>query len=344
MRKESYLVEIEPSPTEVGFEQLGFVGLAGKCFMDIFVELLRVVGWSVCHPTPLGGAPNVLHRVEFWGVRWQMFEVCPAAVVLFENRFRFAMSTQVIPHDPHLAFDFLMQIFQKPRKVFCLGIMIQQLKIHVHTSSPWRKNQCRDSAESVMTVPMLDHRCLALLRPASSHQRLKHEARFIDKNNASFVMSPLFLSVATLSLATLVPRLSLALCFAAGVSGKRSPESAAGDLNAPDCRQRRTLARPVPQSAPSSTGRPCIPTCVGRRATAARVGCIRLWITGTAERAVVWRPTLWRGHPACQPSASTYSPIADWRRPPGRHPSSANPRTTVSRPAADGPPTIRRCL
>ena len=45
-----------------------------------------------------------------------MLEVCPVAVVLFENRFRFAMGTQVIPHDPHLAINFLVKVFQNQAK------------------------------------------------------------------------------------------------------------------------------------------------------------------------------------------------------------------------------------
>ena len=148
--------------------------------------------------------------------------------------------------------------------------MIQQLKIHAGSFSFWRKNQCRDSGEAVVAMPMLDYGCFAFFCPASPDQRLQHEARFVDKNNASFITGPLFLSVATLSLATLAPLGDPVPCSSARVSDKKNPAHAAADPNGRDGKQRRTLARPIPQSSLWSKDRHRILIGVGPHVATAR--------------------------------------------------------------------------
>lgn len=150
----------------------------------------------------LGVTPAQFDRVEFWRISREPFKLKPIRVCPCIPSSRCAMRVQVIPD----YYDFMRRsavqlVVQLPQKVnhFFSHVAVEgQLKIERRMFLRRRQRQCANCRNATI-VPSRDqlHRRLSTGCPSTMAVRLQQKACFIDKNNASFVAQPPFLSAAT---------------------------------------------------------------------------------------------------------------------------------------------------
>lgn len=87
----------------MGTEALLFPRLAGEFGFETGSQLADIVGRVVGQATPFAGRPDVLDRIEFWGVGRQAVKPNPTAGSRREEVLRLAVRPEVVPHDVQLA-------------------------------------------------------------------------------------------------------------------------------------------------------------------------------------------------------------------------------------------------
>lgn len=265
-------------------------------------------------------------------------ETGPIALNRRQTLLSLAVSPEIVPHHMQLTAQFLSQVVKEPDEIFGAGVVCQKLEEHPHAAAPRRKRQRRDDADSVATVPLVEHWRPPPLGPRATHQRLKLEARFVDKHQASLISLAPFLSSATVSRATPKPRRAFAPCFAVAVSGRKIPAYVAAGPDGWDDTKSQTSAARVPRPEPGSINRWQSPTDGAQHAGNALSRPAARATAGNLAHVAAWKPEPELFRHASQPAFSRRSPIAGWPRLRVRHPLPSSPPRAVSPLVADGLP------
>lgn len=178
----------------------------------------------------LGVAPARFDRVEFRSIRWEPFELKPIRMNSFVGCDCCSMCVQAVPKndDPvcWLVVQSMVQLSQKIDHFLCHETIECQLKVKRCMLLRWRQRQganCRDSS----IVPSRDQlqRCMPAWCPSTLAVGLQQKAGFVDKNDASFVAKPPFLSAASRASST-ARRIQ---------SPVRGDDAVASDTTSPTC-------------------------------------------------------------------------------------------------------------
>src|SRR4029078_11643469 len=95
-----------------------------------------------------------------------------------------------------------MQVAQERGDFLGLDVMVEELEVEVQSQCPRRYRQGSHHAPTIVSIPTSNHGRLTARGPGATHKRLQHQARFIEKQQASFSCSPLFLAGAKSRCAT----------------------------------------------------------------------------------------------------------------------------------------------
>src|SRR5882757_277621 len=304
-------------------------------------EMGGMLGHEVGQIAPLGVVPNMFGWIEFGRVGRQPFGPQPSRVLFVEQTDRFAMHSPAIQDDDQRTAQLPIQVAQKTAHVLGLDVVIEELEVQVQSQGPGSDGQGSDYAPAVVAVPAVQHGRLAPWRPRATHQRLQHQARFVEKHQASFSFEPLFLVAARSRDAKWRWNLRPAPEHDAQASEDSNPACATACRHSRCDRPRQSaFGSPGPRVHTSTVpwqshcderrGRESLEVADADEPRAARDDLTLAWPT---TRPLPWQP----------PRRANVEHSNDWLPPAWPRPSPCHPRLTAPRPCAAEPPTEQSC-
>jgi hypothetical protein len=97
--------------------------------VDIFVQVVKVVGNEVRQVIIFRMLPTLLDGIQFWGIRGKPFKREPIGIPLGKEGGRRAMHAIAIPNQGHLATIMMMQLPEKPNEAVGFHVCPQQLEV-----------------------------------------------------------------------------------------------------------------------------------------------------------------------------------------------------------------------
>ena len=212
-----------------------------------------IVGNEVGQVAVLGMVPHRFHGVQLGCVGGQPFDLQPT--IASQSSGRRAMNIPAIPDQDQLAAQLTVQVFDELHHVVGDNVVIVQPKVHADSQGPRSQAQGADHAPAVVAIPGVVDRRLTARRPGATPQGLQHEAAFVEKHDASFLLAPPFLSAAIPPSANAGSSLRLARGLAARASARSNPACATACRCSPRDTSRRTAVESPPTPADRSTSR-----------------------------------------------------------------------------------------
>lgn len=123
MHKQHSSRQFQSCPAEVGFEQTLLAGLGRQGLVNVAPHRCGVAGRDVRQSAPLGGAPDMLYRVELGSVGRQPIEASPSTADLSQEVLRFAVGANV-----------LSALVRVPKGDSALGRISSQTSVHWRTA------------------------------------------------------------------------------------------------------------------------------------------------------------------------------------------------------------------
>lgn len=168
---------------EGAFEQVSFSG-AIDGGDDRLLQMLDVIRNEVGQVGILGVVPNHLNGIEIRSIAGQPFHFQPRYVGFLEQAHGLAMRIVPIQDQDELAPQMAVDQVEKGDDVIEADVVLMQLEVHTQTTPLGRHGEGGDDREPVMAIPAILDRCLPLRCPGTSHDGLKHEAAFVDYDDA----------------------------------------------------------------------------------------------------------------------------------------------------------------
>lgn len=97
--------------------------------VDIFKQVVEVVGNEVRQVVIFRAIPTLFHGVQFWSIRRKPLEGEPTGMMLREEGRCCSMHAVAIPNQDHSATIMMVQLPQKPNEVVGVDIFSQQLEV-----------------------------------------------------------------------------------------------------------------------------------------------------------------------------------------------------------------------
>ena len=147
----------------------------------------------------------MLDRIEVRGIGGKPFEVEPIGRMLSEPTGGTAMNAPPIPDQDDLAPEVAVHLREEPEDILGADVVRNELKVKAQLATYGVDRENRHGRQTVMPIPSILDRCLALRCPRSTADRLQHKAALIEKNHARLLSTPPFLFAATPSSASGTP-------------------------------------------------------------------------------------------------------------------------------------------
>ena len=132
--------------------------------------------------------PDVLHRIQFGGVGWQVLDGQTAFLVADELLGELtAMSREPVPNQQNVTLDIAQQVFQKLDDLFGLDGFFEDLKVEVPDG---------DSGDDRQGFPVeveLQNGCLPARRPGAPPMRPLAQPAFVDEDDRATLFCSFFL-------------------------------------------------------------------------------------------------------------------------------------------------------
>lgn len=166
-------------------------------FNETLAQFIEIVGHPVGQVSVLRLRPHELHWIKFWRIRRQPVRLEPRASSAFHLCGGGSVSIQPVPNNPHRSPQAAVHGSKKSHQINCVTVMVQDFVIQAEAVRPGGDRQCTDYAQAVVPIPWIVDGSLSDRSPDLASQRLQKEAAFVEKNDASFPLGPLFLAGAT---------------------------------------------------------------------------------------------------------------------------------------------------
>jgi hypothetical protein len=160
----------------------------------MLTQVVDVFRYPVGQVPVLRLRPHELHGVKFRCVRRQPARLEPRASSALELRGSGSVGIQPIPNEQRRSPQAVVQGSKKSHHVNRVTVMVQDFVVQAETLRPWGDRHCTDHAQAVVSIPGIADGSLPDGSPGLAPQRLQKEAAFIEKNDASFSLGPLFLA------------------------------------------------------------------------------------------------------------------------------------------------------
>ena len=98
-------------------------------FVNIFVQVVKVVGNEVRQIVIFRVLPTLLDGIQCRGIRGKPLEREPVGMAFGKERRCRAMNTIAIPNQDHPATIMMMQLLQKPNDAVGFPVLPQQLEV-----------------------------------------------------------------------------------------------------------------------------------------------------------------------------------------------------------------------
>jgi hypothetical protein len=170
--------------------------------MSILLEH-RHVAWRPTSQMIANLVPDELNRVKFWRIAGKVIRVQAWVLrdVLLNDPT--TMDGCVVPHQHDRSCNRRQQLLEKRRDVPAIDRFEMTTDAQPHLSSTRRDQQCTDQAQPrVVAQTRADARRLSLGCPTALERRQQGKPAFIDQNQGRLSFTPLFLSWATRSAAS----------------------------------------------------------------------------------------------------------------------------------------------
>ncbi len=161
-----------------------------------FVQVLSVPWHEVRQLRPLRVVPNMFHGVEVGSITGQPFDLQPSCSLFCQFAHGTPMYAPAVQDHDDLSSQLPVQMPQEVHDVIGRDIAVEKPKVEAQSQCPRRHRDGTQCAPAVMPVPGVEDRRMATRGPGPTSQRLQHEARFVEKDQASLSREPLFLSAA----------------------------------------------------------------------------------------------------------------------------------------------------
>ena len=132
--------------------------------------------------------PDVLHRIQFGGVGWQVLD-CQTAFLVADELLGdlTAMGREPVPNQQNVALDIAQQVFQKFDDLFRLDGFFEDLKVKVPDGNSG------DDRQGFPVEVELENRCLPARRPGAPPMRPLAQPAFVDEDDRAALFRSFFL-------------------------------------------------------------------------------------------------------------------------------------------------------
>lgn len=203
--------------------EIGVIMLCSQGEPCLAFQVVKVFRNEVGQIAVFGVRPNLLHRIEVWGVGRQRRELERFRKPLLEVSSRGSVNAPSIPdHDqfpPQLSTQIDDEILDSVR----LDVLGMDLEVDVQAVLFGRNGDRRDDGEPVVTVPRIMNRGLTGGSPSAPDHRLQHEPALVHEDQDGFSCPSFFLSSARPCAATGRRRSRPVPALDVRVSGNSSP-------------------------------------------------------------------------------------------------------------------------
>jgi hypothetical protein len=301
-------------------------------------QVFGIVGNEVGQVAPFGMVPELFDRIEFWGIGGQPFDLQPRGLLLLQQADCFAMYTPAIQYDDQRPPQLSMQHAEETDDLFGRNVVIVEVEVTAQTQCPGSHAQGAHDAPAVVSVPSILHGRVSTRRPSPPPQRLQHQARFVEKDQASFSFEPLFLVAARSRCASEQSPLRPVPALAAWASARSSPACATVYPHSPRGTRHRKGGGSLLRLAHRSTNQWQTPSDVDRGPTPSKDAAAVFPIIEADDPAPAWQP-----RPACPsrpPRLANDLPTTHWLLPGGPLRLASCPVGVTQPPAVAEPPTV----
>jgi hypothetical protein len=125
--------------------------------------------------------PDLFNRVEFGRVAWKPFDM--KAGVFYQDRlydWSFVDSCSV-PQENYRSSDMSKESLQKICYMFRMEIILLEAYIETHPFALGRYGEGRQCRDAIMTIAVVDNRCLAPRSPSAASCWNEHKSTLIQK-------------------------------------------------------------------------------------------------------------------------------------------------------------------
>jgi hypothetical protein len=165
------------------------------------------------------------------------------------------MDLVAIPNQDQVLPEMLMNTLEEAGHVGAVDVARSQIPVHADVAVPWCQRQDANRRQPVVPVPGMLDWGVTSRRPGSLPAGSQYKATFIEKNDASLLSQPLFLSATNLGRASDRSPLRCVPAHAARASDTSSREHAAGATHDQHDTERRRNTRSLRTPEGRSTAR-----------------------------------------------------------------------------------------
>ena len=183
------------------------------------------------------------------------------------------MDTPAIQNDDQRPPQLSMQQAEETDDLFGRNVVVVEAEVTAQTQRPGSHAQGAHDAPAVVSIPSVVHGRVSTRRPSPPPQRLQHQARFVEKDQASFSFEPLFLVAARSRFANEQSPPRPVPALVAWASARSSPACATACPHSPRDTRHRTGGGSLVRLAHRSTNRWRNPQWRGPRANAFNRRC-----------------------------------------------------------------------
>ena len=132
----------------------------------------------------LGVTPDILDRVQFWGVRRKQDGAHGGCGVEIAGHGPTAVCFESIPNEQDGSIELFDELAQKTNEEVAVDVGVgMQPEIAAHAITPGRDGECANRGDlSMRASALMQQRRLPPRGPGSTHQGRHEKARFVEKN------------------------------------------------------------------------------------------------------------------------------------------------------------------
>ena len=208
------------------------------------VKVWRIPCDEVGQVAVLGVIPDLFARIELRGVRWKPFHADPRCMTLQVIVHRStSVAVAPIPDEHDLAAHATAEMSQETHHMRPADIRGVDLPVQADSSSVRGEGDRVNDGQSVMSIPSPQNGRLSPGRPRPAHHRLKHEAAFVQKDDATAFPAGVFLYAPSALDASARCPLRRSRERGARASDNSSPDVPEATIHGPDDIARQTSSR-----------------------------------------------------------------------------------------------------
>lgn len=317
---ESYL-DVKVCRLKEGVQTVSIMAVILQTDAQAALYFLNVVRYPVGEFDVLQMSPDEFNGIKFRRVGREPSIAEPDASIAIKPGSGRRVDFPAIPDQDQSPAKMLMDLAKELHYVIGMNVVMGDAVVQAEALRPRSDRQGANHAEPIVALPRISHKRCADGAPSISPQRLQEEPAFVEKNDASLQIGPLFLAGATFpgAISQWLDRFPPLLGIRLDARSSRVDEAAFP--HSPHGNPRRTGGKSTVSLAGSSTRRLETPKTAHQRSTP------------SANAFAGRRPT----SDAVQDAPSPQAPVPHERR---CYPANALPRTHWPRPLQPLPSPI----